>query len=196
MRRFVLVLVLILTPALGRAAAPEDAVAAVKKTLDAALEIAGRSGTRDEKLVSLRAVARDILDTRAMGRRAIGDALAAQPPEQQAEFFDLFDQVMVRAYLQKLLLFRSPRLGYREPQTKGQAVIVGTKIITTTDDYKVDYEMRERDGRWVATDVIVEGISLTENYRAQFASLLRDRSFAELLDLMRRKTRPVGEEPM
>ena len=196
MRRFVLVLVLILTPALGRAAAPEDAVAAVKKTLDAALEIAGRSGTRDEKLVALRAVARDILDTRSMGRRAIGEVLAAQPPEQQAEFLDLFDQVMVRAYLQKLLLFRSPRLGYREPQTKGQAVIVGTKIITTTDDYKVDYEMRERDGRWVATDVIVEGISLTENYRAQFASLLRDRSFAELLDLMRRKTHPAREEPM
>jgi phospholipid transport system substrate-binding protein len=195
-RRSVLVLVLMLAPALGGAAAPEDAVTAVRKTLGAALEIAGKSGTRDEKLVSLRAVARDILDTRAMGRRAIGDVLAAQRPEQQAEFFDLFDQLMVRAYLQKLLLFRSPRLGYGEPQTKGAAVIVGTKIITTTDDYQVDYEMRERDGRWVATDVIVEGISLTENYRAQFASLLRDRSFEELLDLMRRKTRPVGEEPM
>jgi len=196
MLRFVLVVVLMLAPALGGAAAPDDAVAAVRKTLDAALEIVGKGGTRDEKLVSLRAVARDILDTRSMGRRAIGEVLAAQPPEQQAEFLDLFDQVMVRAYLQKLLLFRSPRLGYREPHTKGAAVIVGTKIITETDDYRVDYEMREHDGRWVATDVIVEDISLTENYRAQFASLLRDRSFAELLDLMRRKTRPVGEEPM
>jgi len=196
MRCFVLVLVLMLAPAVGGAAAPDDAVTAVRKTLEAALEIARGSGTRDEKLVSLRGVARDILDTRAMGRRAIGSALAAQPPEQQAEFLELFDQVMVRAYLQKLLLFRNPRLGYREPQTKGDAVIVGTKIITTTDDYQVDYEMREHDGRWAATDVIVEGISLTDNYRAQFASLLRDRSFAELLDLMRRKTRPVAEEPM
>jgi len=195
-RRSVLVLVLMLAPALCGAAAPEDAVTAVKKTLEAALEVVRASGTRDEKLVSLRAVARDMLDTRAMGRRAIGDALAAQPLEKQAEFLDLFDQVMIRAYLQKLLLFRDPRFGYRAPQTKGDAVIVGTKIVTATDDYHVDYEMRERDGRWVATDVIVEGISLTENYRAQFASLLRNRSFEELLDLMRRKMRPVHEEPM
>ncbi len=91
-RRFVLVLVLMLAPALGGAATPEDAVAAVKKTLDAPLEIARAGGTRDEKLASLRAVARDILDTRAMGRRAIGDVLAAQPPEQQAEYLELFDR--------------------------------------------------------------------------------------------------------
>jgi phospholipid transport system substrate-binding protein len=75
-------------------------------------------------------------------------------------------------------------------------VIVRTRIVTAKDEYHVDYEMREREGRWLATDVIIEGISLTDNYRSQFASLLRDRSFPELLDLMRRKTRPVREEPM
>ena len=194
-RRPALVLVLVLAPALWGAADPEEAGTAVKNTLVAALKIGRESGTRDENLVALRAVARDILDTRAMGRRAIGDALAAQPPQQQEEFLELFDQLMVRAYLQKLLLFRNPSFGYRKPRREGDVVIVGTKIITSKDEYHVDYEMRERDGRWVATDVIVEGISLTDNYRSQFAGLLRDRSFEELLDLMRRKTRPVREEP-
>ena len=125
----------------------------------------------------------------------MGDLLAAQPPQQQEEYLELFDHLMVRAYLQKLLLFRNPRFGYGKPRSEGDVVIVGTKIITAKDEYHVDYEMREREGRWAATDVIVEDISLTENYNAQFASLLRDRSFAELLDLMRRKTRPGGEEP-
>ena len=46
----------------------------------------------------------------------------------------------------------------------------------------------------VATDVIVEGISLSDNYYEQFSSLLRGRSFEELLDLMRRKTRRLREE--
>jgi phospholipid transport system substrate-binding protein len=194
-RRLVLVLVLVLVPAMLGAAASDEAVAAVKKTLAAALEVARAGGTRDEKLLSLRGVARDILDTRAMGRRAMGDVLAAQPPEQQEEYLELFDRLMIRAYLQKLLLFRNPRFGYGKPQRKGDVVIVATTIITSNDEYHVDYEMREREGRWGATDVIVEGISLTQNYHAQFSSLLRDRSFAELLDLMRRKTRPGGEEP-
>ncbi len=194
-RRPALVLVLVLAPALSGAAASDEAVAVVRKTLAAALEVVRAGGTRDEKLVSLRAVARNILDTRAMGRRAMGDALTAQPPQQQEEYLELFDHLIVRAYLQKLLLFRDPRFGYGKPRRKGDVVIVGTTIVTSKDEYHVDYEMREREGRWAATDVIVEGISLTENYHAQFASLLRDRSFEELLDLMRRKTQPVREEP-
>ena len=122
-------------------------------------------------------------------------SLAAQTPEKQEEYFELFDHVIVRAYLSKLLLFRKPRFGYRKPRREGDVVIVGSKVITTKDEYYVDYEMRERDGRWVATDVIVEGISLSDNYYEQFSSLLRGRSFEELLDLMRRKTQRVRKEP-
>jgi ABC-type transporter MlaC component len=187
-------LVLLLAPVLCGAAAEEDALATVRRTLAAALEIVRAGGARDEQLVALRSAARDVLDTRAMGRHALGDALAAEPPEKQEEYFDLFDQVMVRAYLQKLLLFRNPRFGYRKPRRDGDAVIVPTKIITSKDEYRVDYEMRERDGRWLATDVIVEGISLADNYREQLSTLLSGRSFDELLDLMRRKTRRVREE--
>jgi phospholipid transport system substrate-binding protein len=185
---------LILASGVSAASPPGQAVAAVKKTLDAALDIARASGSRDEHLASLRTVAKDILDTRAMGRRAIGDSLAAQPPAQQEEYLALFDEVIVRAYLQKLLLFREPHFGYGEPRQNGDVLIVPTTIATSKDEYHVDYEMRERNDRWVATDVIVEGISLTDNYRAQFASLLRDRSFAELVELMRNKTRPAREE--
>jgi phospholipid transport system substrate-binding protein len=193
-RRSALALWLVLTPTLVRSAPPEDAVAVVKRTLDAALSIAQAAGTRDENLAALRGVARDFLDTHAMGRRAMGGVLAAQPPDQQAAYLELFDEVMVRAYLQKLLLFRSPRFSYGDPRRSGDVVLVTTRIATVKDEYRVDYEMREREGRWMATDVIVEGISLTDNYKSQFESLLRDRSFAELLDLMRAKARPVRQE--
>src|SRR5262249_25651919 len=146
----------------------------------------------DENLAALRSATRGILDTRAMGQRAIGDALAAQPSAQQAEYFDLFDELMVRAYLSKLLLFRSPQFTYGDPKPTGDTVVVPTRITTAGDEYRVEYVMRERDGRWLATDVLVEGISLTDNYRSQFSSLLKNRSFSDLLDLMRTKVRPPG----
>jgi phospholipid transport system substrate-binding protein len=195
LRRFALVLWLVLAPAFVGAAPAEDPVAVVKRTLDRALAIAQASGTRDENLASLRAVARDILDTHAMGRRAMGDVLAAQPPAQQAEYLDLFDEVIVRAYLQKLLLFRAPRFSYGDARRAGDAVIVSTRIATAKDEYRVEYEMRQQGGRWLATDVILEGISLSDNYKSQFRGLLRDRSFAELLELMRAKTRAAKQEP-
>ncbi len=180
-------------PAVVEPSVADEAGAVVKKTLTAALEVARGEGTRDEKLVALRSVARDILDTRAMGLVAIGDELAKHPQEQQDEYFELFNHLIVRAYLQKLLLFRNPRFGYSKPRIEGDFVNVGTKIITVKDEYRVDYQMGQREGGWGARDVIVEGISLAENYREQFSSLLRERSFEELLDLMRRKTQRVRE---
>ena len=186
---------LLLLPVLLGAAPEDEALEVVKETLAAARAAVTGEGTRDEKLVSLRAVAREMLDTRAMGRRALGAVLATQTPEQQEEYFELFDHVIVRAYLQKLLLFREPRFGYREPRTRGELVLVRTKIVTSNDEFYVDYEMREREGRWLATDVIVEGVSLSENYHEQFTSLLRGRSFEELLELMRRKTDRLRRVP-
>ena len=194
-RRLALVLCLVVAPALWGAVPQDDAVAAITKTLDTALAIAHAAGSRDEHLASLRAAVRDVLDTRAMGRRAMGDALAAQSPAQQQEYLELFDELIVRAYLQKLLLFRDPHFSYGKAQHTGDVVTVPTRIVTAKDEYQVQYEMRQRDGRWLATDVIVEGISLTDNYKAQFATLLRDRTFADLLDLIRAKTRPVRQEP-
>ncbi len=172
---------------------PDAALAVIRETLAATQDVVNGAGTRDEKLVSLRGVARGILDTRTMGERAMGATLADQPPAQQAEYLELFDHLIVRAYLSKLLLFRDPRFAYRAPRPEDGSVLVRTKIVTEKDAYDVDYEMVERDGRWAAADVIVEGISLSDNYRDQFASLLRGRSFAELLDLMRRKTRRLRE---
>jgi phospholipid transport system substrate-binding protein len=194
-RRLAVALWLALTPALAHAAPADDAVAVVRRTLDAALAIARAGGSRDESLGKLRSVARDILDTATMGRRALGDVLAARPADQQREYLALFDELMVRAYLQKLLLFRDPHFTYGEPYRRGDVVVVPTRIVTAKDEYRVEYDMREHDGRWAATDVVVEGISLTENYKSQFVALLRDRSFAELLDLMRTKTGASRREP-
>ena len=190
-----IVIALVLAPALLHAAPPDDAVAVVRRSLDAALAIAGTGKTRDEQLAALHATAREFLDTQTLGRRAIGDVLAAQPPAQQKEYLDLFDTLIVRAYLQKLLLFRSPRFLYGDPRRAGDDVIVPTRIATSKDEYRVDYDMRNRDGRWMAIDVLVEDISLTDNYRSQFAALMRDRSFAELLAVMRAKVGTGRAEP-
>jgi ABC-type transporter MlaC component len=47
--------------------------------------------------------------------------------------------------------------------------------------------MERSDAGWLASDVVVEHISLAENFAEQFESLLERSSFDELLERMRRK---------
>lgn len=177
--------------------APTDAATdAVRETLRRAEGVVAAEDDRMRKLDGLRALARDLFDTRAMGFRTLGPELEDHPLDQQEDFFALFDEYIVRAYLQRLLFFRKPRFGFAPAVDAGDDVLVRTRIITPKDDYYIDYRMNDASGRWLATDIVIEGMSLTSNFKEQFAAVLRSRTFEELLDLMRRKTRMLKQRDL
>jgi ABC-type transporter MlaC component len=169
---------------------PQDAVRSI---LTRASTVVEGEGTRNAKLLQLYVLAGELIDSRTMGRTALGDTLTSAPPERQAEFLDLFESLVVRAYLQKLLFFRNPRFEYSGFELAGETAIVKTRILTRKDAFRVDYPMSRAEGGWVATDIVVEDASLTRNYQRQFQSLLRYQSFEDLLDRLRRKVERLRE---
>ena len=187
-----LVLLLAAAAPLHATAAGDDPSASVRAAL-AKASAAAAEQTRDAQLAHLRIVAHALVDTREMGRRAIGARFNTYTEAQQQEFLRLFDELFVRSYLQKLLLFRNPTFRVGREQQRGDTTFVPTQIVVNEDSYAVEYEMLRENGEWRASDVVVEGVSMTSNYSDQFASLLRDRSFDELLDLMRRKVEHIAE---
>jgi phospholipid transport system substrate-binding protein len=179
---------LLLLSASAVCAAPDDSpTATVRTALDRAAAISASGATGDARLDALRPVARDLVDTRAMGQRALGAAFAKATPAQQEEFLSLFAELFIRSYLQKLLLFREPKYRFGKEERHDDTVTVTAQIVASADSYDIAYEMHRENDRWLATDIVVEGVSMTSNYSDQFTSLLRTHSFDELLDLMRRK---------
>lgn len=184
---WLLALALLPLPCLAIAAPDGDATTTVREALKKATVLSSTDQTRDEQLEGLRALARQLVDTRAMGQRALGGTFGDCTAAQQEEFLRLFDELIVRAYLQKLLLFRDPKFRFRPQEQRGDAVMVFSQVAMGKDTYEVNYEMRQEKDQWLATDIVVEGVSLSSNYADQFSSLLKSRPFDDLLDLMRRK---------
>ena len=189
---------LLLLSASAVCAAPDDSpTATVRTALDRAAAISASGATGDARLDALRPVARDLVDTRAMGQRALGAAFAKATPAQQEEFLSLFAELFIRSYLQKLLLFREPKYRFGKEERHDDTVTVTAQIVAGAgaDSYNIAYEMHRENDRWLATDIAVEGVSMTSNYSDQFTSLLRTHSFDELLDLMRRKLGQANPTP-
>ena len=70
--------------------------------------------------------------------------------------------------------------------------IVGGKY----DDARINYRMRNRDDRWRAIDVIIEGVSLVSTYRSQFAEIVSRKGPAGLLeDIKTKNLAAPGLEP-
>ena len=144
-------------------------------------------GDRDAKLLRLKELLRDFLDTDALGRRAMGPHLEGKTAEQEARFLDLFRDLFVRTYVQRLLLFDVPEFAFGEERIEGDRAFVETEIVTERDRFSVDYDLAKTAEGWSATDIKIEDVSLGANFRSQFDRALSKSSFDDLLDRLDRK---------
>lgn len=163
-----------------------------RAVLEEARRIVDSPKTHNEKLADLSALLKTFLDTDTMGREALGEHWEKFSPAQRQEFLQLFRELFQRTYVQKLLLFEKPDFGYVGEEVQGTQARVETKIITPRDEFAVTYRMRRDGDDWKATDIQIEDLSLTTNFRRQLSRLLGKESPAELLARMRRKYGPGG----
>jgi phospholipid transport system substrate-binding protein len=162
-------------------------MARTKQVLDKSHEIVVGPGDQKQKVRALNELLGGFLDTDAMGRQAMGKHLDGRTPAQVRSFLDIFRELFVRTYVQRLLLFDAPAFGYGAEKITGDQATVGTEIITPKDRFAVDYRLRKSADGWHATDILVEDASLGDNFRSQFDAALAKESFDSLMDRLRKK---------
>jgi phospholipid transport system substrate-binding protein len=177
------------TPAAAAASATGDetALQRTRETLEETRVIIDSARTHNQKLAALNDLLQGFLDTDTMGRRALDRHWQSFSPGQQAEFLKLFRELFQRTYVQKLLLFDRPDFEYIGEETTQDYVRVDTAIVTPRDEFAVTYQFQKRDGKWMASDIQIEDLSLTTNFRRQLDHLLSKSSVQNVLDRMRRK---------
>jgi phospholipid transport system substrate-binding protein len=158
-----------------------------RSTLEQTRVIVDSGKSRNDKLVALSALLKNFLDTDAMGQAALDKHWKRLSPAQQREFLTLFGELFQRTYVQKLLLFERPDFAYVGEQRQDGTARVDTKIVTPRDEFAVTYQMRQRGDQWLATDIKIEDLSLTANFRRQLDRLLAKSSVEDVLDRMRKK---------
>jgi phospholipid transport system substrate-binding protein len=158
----------------------------------------------DEKAEPLDKVARvkhlvtDIADVRGAAAAALDAQWHARSVAEREEFARLFAELLERGFVARLAGTVSPVNGmvmaFRGETRVGDEARVATEV-ETRDGRKVivEYRMSDRRGRWLVHDVVVDGISTVDNYRAQFRRLLRHGSYADLVASLRAK---LGEETL
>lgn len=163
-----------------------------KQTLEKTRVIVDSEVPHNQKLVELSKLLATFLDTDTMGKAALGNNAAKFSAAQQKEFYVLFRELFQRTYVQKLLFFERPNFAYVGEQLDGKTARVDTKILTPRDEFLVVYQMRAEGDHWLATDIKIEDLSLTANFRSQLSHLLSTSSPEDVLERMRKKYGPAG----
>jgi phospholipid transport system substrate-binding protein len=172
------------------AGAPLQAVEAnVNKVLDVLrdpkLKAESAKETKKEKL---REIYGQMFDEVELARRVLGRNWKNFSPVQQQEFVHLFRQVLEKAYIDKILSYTNEKIVFpREEMLSSNQAEVQTKIITASREIPIFYRVNLKDDSWKVYDVVIENVSLVQNYRSQFNSILAKNTPDQLLEILRKK---------
>src|SRR6266540_711499 len=127
-----------------------------------------------ERLDSVHRMLADAFDFRGAAELALGQHWRARTPAERREFVPLFADLLERSYLSQIKarvkLDGSVKIDYLGESVKGTHATVQTVVRREgREDVPFDYRMIRRGKRWLVRDVVIDGVSLVENYRAQFA---------------------------
>jgi phospholipid transport system substrate-binding protein len=127
-----------------------------------------------------------------MAKRALGKPWKDQSVNKQKEFVGLFKELLFNNYVDRVEQYTGSgeSFAYDKEVVEGEYSYVKTRILNYKNaQVSVDYRLRVGPDGWKAYDVVIEGISLINNYRSQFNSILARSSFDELLLKMQEKAR-------
>ncbi len=140
-----------------------------------------------------------VFDFREAAAVALGPEWLSRIPADQDEFTRLFAIFLERGFIavvgSQASVAGGVRIQYLGESVHGESASVATTLLTRGgQELPVDYWMIRRGGRWKVQDVVVDGVSLVMNYRAQFARVLAAYPYAELVARMQAMT-PPGAQP-
>jgi len=134
-----------------------------------------------------RLILQQFFDFQEMSRRSLG-ANARRYNDRLGEFTPLFVDFLEHAYMGKLEENGDAKIEYIREIVDDENVEIDTKTrLKDGNEYSVNYKLYLSPMGWRAYDVVVEGISLVNNYRSQFDRFLSKKSFDELLQELRDK---------
>jgi phospholipid transport system substrate-binding protein len=163
----------------------------VNKVLQVLRDPALKAETAKEfKKEELRVIYEQMFDEIELAKRTLARNWNALDLAQRRDFVQLFRQVLEKAYIDKILSYTNEKVVFdRETVLAENQAEVQTRIITASKEIPISYRVILKGGTWKVYDVIVEGVSLVQNYRTQFSEILAKNSPKELLEILRKKVK-------
>jgi phospholipid transport system substrate-binding protein len=127
-------------------------------------------------------------DFAEMAKRALGANWRRRAPHEQEEFVRLFSDLLERAYAETIESYTDEKILYVGERLDGNYADVNSKIVTSKgEEFSINYRAHLIGSEWRVYDVVVENISMVNNFRSQFNRVISSSSYEELVRRLKDK---------
>ena len=148
----------------------------VQSTVNRASQILSKNISKEEKINSLRTIAKETVDIEGIGSYSLGSARKNLNDNQKKIYFDLFENYFLKSFSSRLSEYTNPKINVESKKVINQNyTIVNSVLISTPDrpEVKIDWRIYTKNPEEpLIRDLIIEGLSLARTQKEEFASIL------------------------
>jgi phospholipid transport system substrate-binding protein len=168
----------------------------VKNAITDVLSILGNEalkqpGRSEERRQQIEQVIRNRVNYVQMAQRSLGAPWARLNDSERQEFVSLFVELMRDRVANKMDQYYDEQVLYLSEQREDNFAEVKTNLIGPKVDTSLDFRLENRSGEWLMYDVVIDGASTVRNDRTQFSRIIRDNSYAGLVEQMKQRAHTV-----
>jgi phospholipid transport system substrate-binding protein len=138
---------------------------------------------RAAQRVKLWDIASPMFDFVEISRRTVGPKWQEFSDTEKTRFTEVFTKFLSNTYIDRIQgEYQNEKIEYLQERVREPLALVRTKLIRESAEMPIDYRLRLTDGQWKIYDILVEnGVSITQNYRVQFQSILQKETPEDLI---------------
>ncbi len=142
-----------------------------------------------ERRKKIREAVMERFDFGEMAKRSLGIYWKDRSAAEKKEFTGLFSDLLERSYINRIEGYTDEKISYDNESIDGDYAVVKTRLRTKRgEEIPIDYKLMNESGKWMVYDLVIENVSLVNNYRVQFNKVIRSTSYTELVKKMKNKS--------
>lgn len=142
------------------------------------------------KETQLQALFRESVDVDWIGRFVLGKYWRTASQEQQQRYLEHYSGFLIKSYTSKFKEYTGSEtydiLGSKTDD-QGRTVVTMALVRPGEPKVMVDYKLRKEEGALRVFDIVVEGVSLLNTQRSEFASVVSRKGLDYLIDQLQKR---------
>jgi phospholipid transport system substrate-binding protein len=176
------------------AGAPADPLDFVKKKYTEIQDLVKRYPKKADLHQAIRDVMETFVDYRELSKRTLPGEWDKLKKKQQDEFIAEFKQMIQRTYVKRFNPEKEVRIDYKDSSvTDDGSAVVRSIVHSGKSEAAVDYRFHKQRGDWWAYDVVIDDVSMVQNYRKQFHDIVQKSGWDGLMAKIRKKNAKAQE---
>jgi len=150
----------------------------VQSTVNRASEVLSKNISKEEKINSLKLIAKDTVDIIGIGNYSLSGAIKNLSDDQKIVYFDLFENYFLKSFSSRLSEYTNPEIKVEGKKILNKNyTIVNSLLIGTSERPEVNIDWRvytKNPENPLIRDLIIEGLSLARTQKEEFNSIIQN----------------------